>query len=406
MNSTFPANLPSAHHPPLQILILAPQPFFQERGTPIAVRHLAEELAKDGNAVDLLVFHEGNPIELNGVTLHRTTRIPGVHGIKPGFSLKKLLYDALLFCKSLALIRRKNYHLVHAVEEAAFIGLLLQLCFDIPYVYDMDSLLSLQLTEKFPFLYPLAGIMEWCEKKVMRRSKGILAVCHSLEEKAKTMAPQVPVFRLEDFSLLERASGISEDLRQTRRIPGCMFMYVGNLEHYQGIGLLLEAFALFASLEPGKASLVIIGGSARDIEHYRQRAGQLATGGQVFFLGPRPVEHLSQYLTQADVLVSPRIQGNNTPMKIYSYLDSGRPVLATRMDTHTQVLDDEIALLAEPTPQALMQAMAALQADSRLRERLALAASERVRQHYSREAFSLKLRQFYTEVATSMQRGS
>ena len=401
MKNLFPAIPVPEHHSPLQILILAPQPFFQERGTPIAVRCLAEELAKDGNAVDLLVFHEGSPVELNGVTLHRTARIPGVHGIKPGFSLKKLLYDGLLFCKSVALIRRKNYHLVHAVEEAAFMGLFIHLFFDIPFVYDMDSLLSLQLTEKFPFLCPLAGIMEWCEKKVMRRSKGILAVCQSLEAKAKSLAPQVPVVRLEDFSLLERSATITEDLRQNHRIAGCLFMYVGNLEQYQGIDLLLDAFALLDN-ERGQASLVIIGGSDKDIDLYRSRTGQLGISEQVFFLGPRPVEHLCQYLTQADVLVSPRIQGNNTPMKIYSYLDSGRPVLATRMDTHTQVLDEEIALLADPVPQAFAQGMAALQADSRLRGQLARAASDRVCQRYSREAFSLKLRQFYADITPSM----
>ena len=45
-------------------------------------------------------------------------------------------------------------------------------------------------------------------------------------------------------------------------------------------------------------------------------------------------------LLAADVLVSPRLKGLNTPMKIYSYLDSGSAVLATRLRTHTQVLDD------------------------------------------------------------------
>ena len=53
------------------------------------------------------------------------------------------------------------------------------------------------------------------------------------------------------------------------------------------------------------------------------------------------------------MLVSPRLKGLNTPMKIYSYLDSGSAVLATRLRTHTQVLDDGIAYLVEPEPVAL-----------------------------------------------------
>ena len=43
------------------VLVFAPQPFFQERGTPIAVRLLVEELADAGYTVDLLTFHEGEP---------------------------------------------------------------------------------------------------------------------------------------------------------------------------------------------------------------------------------------------------------------------------------------------------------------------------------------------------------
>ena len=63
---------------------------------------------------------------------------------------------------------------------------------------------------------------------------------------------------------------------------------------------------------------------------------------------------LASLLAQADVLVSPRTRGNNTPMKIYSYLDAGRAVLATDLPTHTQVLTPECARLApadpDPTP--------------------------------------------------------
>lgn len=390
-----PQKTPATPESPLQILVLAPQPFFQERGTPIAVRVLAEELAEAGHGVDLLVFHEGQPVAMSGVTVHRTPALPGLRGIKPGFSLKKMFCDGLMLLKSLRLVRRKQYHVIHAVEEAAFLALVLQFFFDIPFVYDMDSLLSMQLTDKFPLLVGLTRSMEWCEQKVMRRSRGIVAVCQALEEKAKAVAPTVPVVRLEDISLLGASTEAGEDIRREHGIGGCVFMYVGNLESYQGIDLLLEAFALFPVEDRQRASLVVIGGRAEDIAVYRDRANQLALGGQVFFLGPRPVEHLGHYLAQADVLVSPRIQGNNTPMKIYSYLDSGRPILATRIPSHTQVLDGSIALLAEAEPHAFMQAMTTLQGDEPLRRALALAARETVRRNYSREAFRGKLRAFY-----------
>ena len=69
---------------------------------------------------------------------------------------------------------------------------------------------------------------------------------------------------------------------------------------------------------------------------------------------------LGNYLRQADVLVSPRIRGVNTPMKLYSYLDSGVPVLATRLPTHTQVMDDSVAVLVDPVPEAVGTGLVAL----------------------------------------------
>ena len=53
----------------------------------------------------------------------------------------------------------------------------------------------------------------------------------------------------------------------------------------------------------------------------------------------------------ADVLVSPRSRGTNTPLKIYQYLRSGRPIVATRLLTHTQVLSDDSAFLTPRPPE-------------------------------------------------------
>ena len=52
------------------------------------------------------------------------------------------------------------------------------------------------------------------------------------------------------------------------------------------------------------------------------------------------------------MLVSPRVSGTNTPLKIYSFLKTGKPLVATRLWTHTQVLTSERAVLADPDPES------------------------------------------------------
>ena len=61
---------------PLRILFLAPQPFFEVRGTPLAVLHLTRALAGLGHAVDLLTFPQGEAVATPGVRHLRSLRLP------------------------------------------------------------------------------------------------------------------------------------------------------------------------------------------------------------------------------------------------------------------------------------------------------------------------------------------
>lgn len=175
-------------------------------------------------------------------------------------------------------------------------------------------------------------------------------------------------------------------------INSLMLMYVGNLEIYQGIDLLLESFAL-ALKKNDSADLVVIGGQSSDIQKYQRKSKDLGAHRKVHFLGPKPLEHLAKYLSEADVLISPRVKGNNTPMKLYSYLHSGKPLLATDLPTHTQVLDSQVAMLAEPYPEAFSEAMLCLINDEALRLKLGMAGRKLVEEKYTYSVFRETLNQ-------------
>ncbi len=382
---------------PLHILVLAPQPFFQPRGTPIAVRNVVEQLAADGHRIDLLVYQEGEDVAIPNCTVHRVPKLPGIRGIRPGFSLKKVVADVALGLKALGLMRRKRPDVVHAVEESAFIAMLGRRMYGIPFIYDMDSSLPQQLVDQLPLLARLLPVLVRCEHAVVRASMGTVVVCRALEDIARSHSPTHPVARVEDSSLLEDdLSIVLEPLPDAAR-RGPVAMYVGNLERYQGIDLLLEGFGRALREEPN-AQLVLVGGTAEAIAGYRDRAEQLNIAANVHFLGPRPVSLLGNYLRQADVLVSPRIRGLNTPMKLYSYLDSGQPVLATRLPTHTQVIDDSVAVLVDPVPEALGAGLVALFRDPIARAELGSRGRRLARREFATQAVGQRLRNFYAEV--------
>lgn len=381
----------------MRILFLAPQPFFQNRGTPIAERELLRVLGARGYQIDVLTYSEGEDVDIPNCTIHRIPALPGLRNIRPGFSAKKLASDAVMLARCIAMVRKQRYDLVHAVEEAVFMAIIIKKLSGIPYVYDMDSSLAQQMTEQYPRLRPLERALHQPERLAIRGSAGVLAVCKSLEAIAQGCDPGKLIARVEDVSLLDPEITEGEQLCETIGVPGPFVLYVGNLEVYQGIDLLIESFGRVLNGVP-EAHLVIIGGTDEHIGLYTRRCARLGIGEHVHFLGPRPLSQLGCYLRQGDILVSPRIKGLNTPMKIYSYLDAGRPVIATRLPTHTQVLDDRIAFLVEPDADSFGDGIARLLRDEPLRRELADRARERVRQEFTADAFRRKVDRFYDAV--------
>jgi glycosyltransferase involved in cell wall biosynthesis len=380
----------------VKILLLAPHPFYQARGTPIAVKAVLEFLSERGHSVDVLTYSEGADVEIPNCNVYRTLRVPGLTNIRAGFSFKKIVSDVLMVASCLGMMRRTRYDLVHAVEESAFIASGMRTFSGVPYVYDMDSSLPEQMVERYPSLGFISPAFRRMEAVAIRRSIGVLTVCAALEDIALAHDPAKPVGRVEDTTLLPVGEPAGRD---GRMLPGTdggpVAMYVGNLEPYQGIDLLLEGFRHTLGAIPD-ARLVIVGGREDDIVRYRARAERLGMVSAVVFMVPRPTRLLPGLLAQADVLVSPRLKGLNTPMKIYSYLDSGSAVLATRLRTHTQVLDDNLAYLVDPEPAALGQGLAALLRDPELRSRLATSAKAYVQREYTPQAARRKLEAFYT----------
>ena len=384
----------------MKILLLAPQPFYQERGTPIAIKLLLEVLSGRGDQVDVLTLHEGEDLTLPGVTIRRTPALPFLKNIRPGFSPKKLICDTLMLPQAIRMAARGRYDYVHAVEEAAFIAVILKLLFGIPFLYDMDSSLSGQLTDKIGAFKPLLPALRGVERWMMRRAAVVVPVCDSLrDEAARSGARKIAV--LYDVPLPPEVCAIpAENVRAKLGLSGVMALYIGNLELYQGIDLLLESFWLAAEQRPG-LDLVIIGGKPADIDKYTGKARELGIEERVHFLGAKPVALLSAYLEQADILVSPRIKGSNTPMKLYSYLQSGKPVLATNLSTHTQVLDPASALLTDPHPRAFAEGLIRLAGEPGLRTALGTAGRRLIDTKYNYDAFC----RTFASVLADLERG-
>ena len=384
----------------MRILFLAPQPFFEVRGTPLAVLAMVKALTELGHEIDLLTFPQGEPVALPGLTHHRSLRLP-VGRVRPGASFAKLLLDVPFAIEAGLRLFFTRYDAVHAVEEAAhLIAPWAWLC-GVPLVMDVDSQIADQLRYSgFARSGPLPWLAETLETFALRRAQAVITVCQSLSDGVSQRTPRDRIFQIEDPPLVDASpadAAAVQSLRGSLRLGGPpVVLYSGNLEPYQGVELLVDAAA-----GTPEAQFVFMGGEPNQIEALVARSAAAGTAARTIFAGKRPPSQLKLFLALADVLVSPRVQGANTPFKIYTYLAAGKPLVATRLPTHTQLLDDSLAFLVEPSATGLCSGIRAALGNPD--ESLARADRGRllVEREYSEARFKEKVRAAYSRLGAS-----
>jgi glycosyltransferase involved in cell wall biosynthesis len=333
----------------MNILMLAPEPFFEPRGTPISVYFRILALGELGHQVTLITYPIGKDVVLSNLKIVRPPNLLGIHRIKIGPSLAKLPLDLLLFLQATLEMVGNRYDLVFSHEEAALPGTWLSRIWRKPHVYDMHSSLPQQL-ENFEFTRSplLISLFRRMEHFVLRHSHSVIVICRDLMDTVAGLGYGQKAVQVENFLDFPADEFTAEAiaLKKGKYAPHGekVVLYTGNFEPYQGIPLLLRAAQKVA---PGVV-FVLVGGTGRPLLEMKSLAGELGISDRIVFVDKVPPSKVPFYLELADVLVSPRTSGTNTPLKIYSCLKSGKPLVATRLWTHTQVLSERHAVLADP----------------------------------------------------------
>jgi glycosyltransferase involved in cell wall biosynthesis len=381
----------------VKILMIAPEPFFEPRGTPFSEYHRIRALLELGHTVDLVTYPFGRNVSLPGLRVFRCLRPPLVTTIGIGPSWAKIPLDALVACTSVRRALSDRYDVVHSHEEGSWFGVVIAGMLGVPHLYDMHSSLPQQLSNfSFSRSRALTRMFSWLERFVIRRSKVVVVICPHLAEVVRSIEPGVPAVLIEnapgsgDTPTAGSGDCVRQELGLARSAP--IVLYTGTFEAYQGLDLLFAAAQKVITSCPD-ARFVLAGGRPDQIAAARAQADRIGIGKSVTFAGQRAAEEIPLFLDAADVLVSPRSTGTNTPLKIYQYLRAGRPIVATRLLTHTQVLNDDVAILTEPTPADFAAGILAALSD---RDR-ARAVGDRAREladtKYSYEAYLARTRE-------------
>ena len=309
--------------------MVAACPLPYPRGTPLRIHGLADILARRGHEVHVVTYHLGGPDGDVRYHLHRIAHVSTYRKLSPGPSFQKLaVVDPLLAVRLRGVLRRLSCEVIHAHHfEGLLAGLAANLGRGIPLVFDAHTLLEAEL----PFYR--AGTLARASRRLGRmldthlppRADHVIADTDSMRSKLLELGRLGP----EDISVIGSGVGLDIfDVPPARPSPEApesrTAVFTGNLAAYQGIDLMVRAFASVVQSRP-TARLRIVTESS--FEPYEALARELGVRDRID-LHLVPFEALPAHLAAADVALNPRVECDGLPQKLLNYMASGRPIVS------------------------------------------------------------------------------
>ena len=327
---------------PLRVLVIAPTPFFGDRGCHVRIYEEVRGLAELGIEARVVTYPSGR--DLPDVAIERARPIPGVRPGALGPSLGRPLLDARLLQASRRVARQFKPHLLHGhLHEGIAIGAAVRASYRIPLIADLQGSLTAELTDH-GFLSDggvAARVVRGIESWLVRRPDRILTSSHHGVTllKAQGVRPDqieplpdgvdVDVFRPRPPDSMLRARFGLDGKR--------VVVFLGVLTAYQGVDLLLDAAPIVARSEPDVHFLVM---GYPNEDHYRAEVRARRLEGFVTLTGRVPYDDAARWLSLGEVAVSAKRSLTEANGKLLNYMACGLPVVASDTPVNRELLGD------------------------------------------------------------------
>lgn len=384
-----------------RVLVIAPQPFYQDRGTPIAVHHTIQAMVNAGFEVDIATFDGGSDPDIQGLRVFRARSFCATSNLPIGLSWRKIVQHFALYRQVRMLLRTNRYAAIHAVEESIVTARLASRHLDIPVVYDMHSWLSDELSA-LPMVgrWPIQNLLRLLERWIVKGASAIFCSA-GLGPTAQAMA--VDNRMAEWFFPVQQAPLDSESKTGVRKAYGIrpdskLVIYSGNLAAGQNVGLLVDSMlSLLANNDDMEIAVV---GATEDDDAKLRALADPELRHRVHLIDRLPRRDALRLMAAADLALSLRIRGLNAPLKLFDYIGAGVPVVATNVHAHRVVLGDAAAY-CQPVAQDVVRAVELLLADRRRYDEIRVKYAELAAGRLSRKAFESTVASAYRHICAT-----
>ncbi|MEI6775525.1 MAG: glycosyltransferase family 4 protein [Chloroflexales bacterium] len=395
---------------PKRVLMVAPTPYFSDRGCHVQIYEVARSQLRLGNDVQIVTYHLGN--DIGGIVTHRIPPVPWYRKRSPGPSWHKLYLDVMLMARTLQVARRYRPHLIHAhLHEGAGIALPVARALDVPLVLDLQGSLAGEMVNH-GFIRAdgvLFRVARFTEKRILDQVDAMLMwtyISESLQSIFNFDQSRVfPVdygVDLETFRRYPKAS--LGDLYAELRLPHDrkVVVFLGVLSEYQGVDLLLESTIPAVLAACPDAHFLLMGYPFED--RYRARAAELGVSTRVTIPGRIDYTKAARYLSLGDIAVSAkltRMEGNG---KLLNYLACGLPSVAFDLPGNCATLGDVGSYAPCGDGLALATQIIGLLHDDVRRDDLGRRSRELAEARYSWDTIGRTINAMYDEVIARRSR--
>lgn len=365
--------------------MLAPTPYFADRGCHVRIFEEARTLIRQGCDVRILTYHLGR--DMDGIPTERIPNIPWYRRLSAGPSWQKPLLDILLLFKVLSVARSFRPRILHAhLHEGACIALLLRPLLGIPLVMDFQGSLTTECRDHGFFRAGslLERLFAVVERTVNRYADAIItSSTQGADQLVKEWGvPEQRVSAVIDGVDTERF--YPHPRREARRRLGLdetmpLVVYLGVLNSYQGVDLLLESVRVLKGR--GASVRFLIMGYPEEV--YRERARSMGLDDMLTFTGRIDYDQAALYLSAGDLAVSPKLSLSEANGKLFNYMACGLPTLVFDTPVNREILADSGVYAVHGDAADLARKMAELLGDDRRLAKLSCAVRDRALREHS-----------------------
>jgi len=384
----------------LRVLMIAPTPYFADRGCHVRIYEEARSLAGFGHEVRIVTYHLGR--DTPGIPTSRIRNIPWYRKLSAGPSWHKPYLDLLLFFKTLAVARSFRPHLLHAhLHEGAFLGIFLKKILKVPLVFDCQGSLTAEIIDH-GFVRKgsaLCRVFRAVEGFVNRRADRIVTssgpAATALREEWNVPAGKVTAV-MDGVHTGEFSPGPKVEVRRELGLPSDrpVALFLGVLNRYQGIDILMDVVKTMK--ERGVELHVLVMGFPE--ERYQALAREAGISDRITFTGRIDYRQASRCLSAGDIALSPKISLTEANGKLFNYMACGLPVVVFDTPVNREILGDAGVYARFGDPADFADRLEELARDEEKQRELSSMVRDKVVREHSWEERGARLEAVYREL--------